>query len=56
MDEETLWHAARRQQAIEYLDSQGVKHGRLGDVPALFLVGGRDCEFTPFGGLMGNLR
>lgn len=31
---ESQWRAERRREAIEYLDRQGVKHCRLGEVPA----------------------
>ena len=33
-DEEAQWHADRRREAIQYLNRQGVQHGRLHDVPA----------------------
>src|SRR5689334_13574927 len=33
-DTQSQWHDARRREAIDYLDRHGVKHGRVGEVPA----------------------
>ena len=33
-DLETQWHANQRRRAIQYLEGQGVVHGRLHEVPA----------------------